>query len=159
MWANAQHDGRPAEYRWCPLFNAAKFGWRPLLQCRSNAAKTWKPLKLQGCPILANRSQLLGGRSSSYYEDMWGRYWCLTSFFRLSIHASAAKTELDKVVQWCQNGNFLRPVSSASSVQHILDMHSKFALRPHHVWKYGSIQSLTAEIRRKKKDRNHREKI
>jgi len=26
MWANAQHDGRPAEYRWRPLFNAAKFG-------------------------------------------------------------------------------------------------------------------------------------
>ena len=23
MWANAQHDGRPAEYRWRPLFNAA----------------------------------------------------------------------------------------------------------------------------------------
>jgi len=26
MWANAQSDGRPAEYRWRPLFNAAKFG-------------------------------------------------------------------------------------------------------------------------------------
>jgi len=26
MWANAQCDGRPAEYRWRPLFNAAKFG-------------------------------------------------------------------------------------------------------------------------------------
>jgi len=25
MWANAQRDGRPAEYRWCPLLNAAKF--------------------------------------------------------------------------------------------------------------------------------------
>jgi len=31
MWANAQRDGRPAEYRWRPLYNAAKFGWRPLL--------------------------------------------------------------------------------------------------------------------------------
>jgi len=31
MWANAQRDGRPAEYRWRPLFNAAKFGLRPLL--------------------------------------------------------------------------------------------------------------------------------
>ena len=27
MWANAQRDGRPAEYRWRPLFNTAKFGW------------------------------------------------------------------------------------------------------------------------------------
>jgi len=26
MWANAQPDGRPAEHRWRPLFNAAKFG-------------------------------------------------------------------------------------------------------------------------------------
>jgi len=24
MWANAQRDGRTAEYRWCPVFNAAK---------------------------------------------------------------------------------------------------------------------------------------
>jgi len=35
MWANAQSDGRPAEYRWRPLFNAAKFGRRPLLECRA----------------------------------------------------------------------------------------------------------------------------
>jgi len=28
MWANAQRDGRPAEHRWRPLFNSAKFGWR-----------------------------------------------------------------------------------------------------------------------------------
>jgi len=26
MWANAQRDGRPAEYRWRPLFDAAKLG-------------------------------------------------------------------------------------------------------------------------------------
>jgi len=36
-------------------------------------------------------------------------------------------------VRWCQNGDFLRPVFSVSRVQHISDMHSKFA----HVWKYG----------------------
>jgi len=35
-------------------------------------------------------------------------------------------------------------------VQHVSDLHSKFTLRPHHVWKYGrqlDIQSATAEIR------------
>jgi len=26
MWAHAQPDGRPAEYSWRPLFNAAKIG-------------------------------------------------------------------------------------------------------------------------------------
>jgi len=35
MWADAQHDGRPAEYRWHPLFNAANFILRPLLQYRA----------------------------------------------------------------------------------------------------------------------------
>jgi len=46
MWASAQRDGRPAEYRWRRLFNAAKFD---RLTC-SNAAKTRKPLKLAGVP-------------------------------------------------------------------------------------------------------------
>jgi len=45
MWANAQRDGRPAEYRWRPLLNAAKLGWRPLLECRAvtlpTERKTW----------------------------------------------------------------------------------------------------------------------
>ena len=58
-------------------------------------------------------------------------YRCLTSFFfRLSIHALAAKIQPDNVVQWCQNGDFLRPVLSASRLHHISDMHSKFALGP-----------------------------
>jgi len=35
MWAEAQRDGRPAEYRWRPLNNIAKFGWRPILDCRA----------------------------------------------------------------------------------------------------------------------------
>ena len=36
----------------------------------SNAAKTRKPLQLEGVPKLANRSQPLVGRSSPYCEDM-----------------------------------------------------------------------------------------
>jgi len=31
MWANAQPDGRPAKHRGRLLFNATKFGSRPLL--------------------------------------------------------------------------------------------------------------------------------
>jgi len=139
IWASAQRDGRPAEYRWRPLFSAAKFGWRPLLECRAvTLPRRESRWNLQGCPKLGNRSLPLVGRSSPYYEDMWRRYRCLTSFFfGLSIHASAAKIQPDKVVRWCQNGVFLRPVFSASRMQHISHMHSKFALRPHHVWKYG----------------------
>jgi len=46
---------------------------------------------LHGCPKWSNRSQPLVGRSSPYYEDMWRRYCCFTSFFRLSICALVAK--------------------------------------------------------------------
>jgi len=81
MWANAQCDGRPAKYRWRPLFNAAVWLTPTTRVPCSNAGKTRKPLNLQGCPKLANRSQPLVDRSSPYYEDMWRRYRCLTSFF------------------------------------------------------------------------------
>ena len=70
MWANAQRDGRPAKHRWRSLFNAAKFGWRPLLECRAvtlpRRETNWN---LQGCPKLTKRSQPLAGRSSPYCED------------------------------------------------------------------------------------------
>jgi len=73
---------RPVKYRWRPLFNAAKFGWRPLLECHAVTLPRRKThWNLQGCPKLANRSQLLVGRSSPYYQDMWRRYWCLICFF------------------------------------------------------------------------------
>jgi len=35
------------------------------------------------------------------------------------LHALAAKIQPDKVVRWCQNGDFFRPVFSASRVQYI----------------------------------------
>jgi len=41
------------------------------------------------------------------------------------------------VRRWRLFGDFLRPAFSASRVQHVSDLHSKFALGPHHVWKYG----------------------
>jgi len=49
------------------------------------------------------------------------------NFFPLSIHASAAKIQPDKVVRWCQNGDFMRPVFSAIRVRYIADMRYKFA--------------------------------
>jgi len=79
MWASAQRDGRPVKYRWRPLFNAAKFGWRPLLECRAVTLLRRKTRwNLLGCPKLTSLSQPLVGRN---YEDMWKRYCCLASFF------------------------------------------------------------------------------
>ena len=115
MWANAQRDGRPAEYRWRTLFNAAKFGWRPLLECRAvTLPRRETRWNLQGCPKLTKRSQPLVGWSSPYCGDMWRRYCCLTSFFPivdtfLSCE-DIARRSCGMVPRWQLFGDFLRPV-------------------------------------------------
>ena len=77
MCANAQCDGRTAEYKWRHLFNAAKFGWRPLLECNAvTLPRRETRWNLLGRPKLANRSQPLVGRSSPYCKDMWRRHCC-----------------------------------------------------------------------------------
>ena len=135
----AQRDGRSAEYRWRPLFNAAKFGWRPLLECRAvTLPRRETRWNLQGCPKRVNRSQPLVGQSSPYYEDMWRRYCCLTSFFPMCLSCEdTARQSCAMVPRWRIFDDFLRPVLPASRMQHVSDLHLKFALRPHHVWKYG----------------------
>jgi len=65
----------------------------------------------------------------------------LNMFFPIVDACLSCEDIADKVVRWSADGDFLhhflRPVFSASRVQHISDRHSKFALRPHHVKKYG----------------------
>ena len=50
MWANAQRDGRPAEYRLRPLFNAAVWLMPTSRVLCSNAAKTRNSLKFAEVP-------------------------------------------------------------------------------------------------------------
>jgi len=42
-------------------------------------------------------------------------------------------------------------------VQHVSDLHPKFAIKPHHVWKYDR-HTETAEIRPGKKERRRKKK-
>jgi len=69
MWANAQRDGRPVEYTWHPLFNAAKFGWRPLLVSCSNTAKMRNPLKLDG---VSQTPEPISAFSGLKFAILWG---------------------------------------------------------------------------------------
>ena len=78
MWANAQRDGRPAEYSWRPLFNAAVWLTPTTRVPCSNAAKTRKPLKFAGVPQTPEGMSAVSG---PYCENMWGRYCCFTSVF------------------------------------------------------------------------------
>jgi len=54
------------------------------------------------------------------------------------------------VRRWRSFGEFVSCIA-ASHVQHISDVHSKFALSTHYVWKYGRHPIATAENRRRKK--------
>jgi len=51
-----------------------------------------------------------------------------------------ARQSCAMVPRWRFLGTFLHPVFSASRMQHVSDLHLKFALRPHHVCKYGRHQ-------------------
>jgi len=163
MWANAQRDGHPAEHRWRPLFSAAKFGWRPLLDCGAvtlpRCDTRWN---MMGCPKPTNRSQPLVGRNSPYCKDIYRRYCCLTIFFLIADTCLScediARQSCAMVLRWRFFASFLRPAFPASRLQHISDLHSKFALRPHHVSKYGRYPicghwECMSEIRQGKKKR------
>jgi len=70
MWANAQRDGCTAEYRWRPLFNAVKFGWCPLQDCRAiNAAKMRNLLKFAGVP---QTPEPMSANSGPKFTILWG---------------------------------------------------------------------------------------
>ena len=107
----------------------------------SNETKTRKPLKFAGVPKTLQPMSPLVSRSSPYCEDMWGRYCCLISFFTIADTCLScediAQQSCGMVPRWRFFASFLRPLFSASHVQQISDLHSKFALRPYHVWKYG----------------------
>jgi len=73
MWANAQRDGRPAEHRWCPLFNAAKLGSRPLRDCRAVTLQDAKAVEIQS--------------QSMFASSIFAVHKCHKSLFRTRIAA------------------------------------------------------------------------
>ena len=83
-------------------------------------------------------------------------------FFPLSIYASVAKIQPNKVVRWCRDGDFFaswisifqRAVCSTFQTC-ILNLHKGHTMRRSMV----DIHSATAEIRQGKKRRNQRAKI
>jgi len=81
MWANAQRDGRPAEYRWRPVLNAAVWLTPTTRVPCSNTAKTRNPLKLAGVPQTNKRISAASGPTFTILWRHVKRYCCLTSFF------------------------------------------------------------------------------
>jgi len=124
MWAKLSNVmAAHAEYRCRRLFNAAKFGWLPLLVPCSrpiNAAKTRNPLKFAGklgCPKLMKRSQPLVGRSSPYCKEM-GKILLFNKFFDCRYVRRYSPTKKFDGAQMTNFWRFLRPAFPASRVHH-----------------------------------------
>jgi len=107
----------------------------------SNAAKMRNPLKFAGVPQTRQQISAVSGPKFTIFWDIWRRYCCLTSFFPIVNTClsceDTARQSCAMMPRWRIFGNFLAPTFWASHVQHISDMHSNFALRPHHGWKHG----------------------
>jgi len=112
-----------------------------LLPC-SNAAKTRRPLKFGGVP---QTGKPISDASRPKFTILWEHsertYCCLRSFFPIvdtCLRCEDIARQSLAMVSRCQFlATFLHPVFSVSRVQQVSDLHLKFALRPHHVWKYG----------------------
>jgi len=141
MWAKAQRDGRPAEYRWRPLFNAAVWLTPTSRVPCSNAAKTRNPLKFAGVPQTNETISATGGPKFTILQEHVEEILLLNNFFPIVDTCLSCEDRAQQscamVCSWRFFASFLRAVFPVSSVQHISDLHSKFSLRPHHVLKYG----------------------
>jgi len=109
----------------------------------SNAAKMRKQLKFGGVP---QTNETISAASGPKLTILWGQLEdiiLLPNKFFFPIVDTCLSCEhiawqsCAMVPRWRLLATFLRPVFSASRVLHISDMHSKFTLGPHHVWKYG----------------------
>ena len=125
----------------------------PSVQCRkvwltpntgmpcSNAAETRNPLKFAGVPQTCQQISAVSRPKFTILSGHVEHILLLNKFFPILDTCLScediARQSCAMVPRWRFLGTFLRPVFSASRVPHISDMHSKFALRPHHVWKYG----------------------
>ena len=131
----------PCRTQVAPSVQRRKVWLTPTTRCRAVTLPRCKTSgNLQGYPKLVNRSQTLVGRSSPYCGDMW-TYRCLTSFFPifdtfLSCE-DITRQSCAMVPRWRFLATFLSPAYPSSRVQQVSDLHLKFTLRPHHVWKYG----------------------
>jgi len=98
-------------------------------------------LKLAGVPQTTGP---ISAASGPKFTILWGHLeeiLLLNKFFSdyryMLSREDMTRQSCAMVRKWRLFGDILRPAFSASRVQHGSDLHPKFALRPHHVWKYG----------------------
>jgi len=98
MWANAQHDGRPAYYRWHPLFNAAVLLTPTTRAPCSNAAKMRNPLKFAGVP---QTRQQISAVSRPKFTTLSGHVEEVLMFSKFFPIVDTCLSSVDIVLQSC----------------------------------------------------------
>ena len=95
----------------------------------SNKAKTRNPLKFAGVPQTGKR---ISAANQPKFAILWRKYCCLTRFVSDCRYMPSLRryspTKLCDGAQMAIFGDFLRLVFSANRVQHVSDLHPKFAL-------------------------------
>jgi len=103
----------------------------------SNETKTREPLKLAGVPQTTENISVASGPKFAILEERVGE----TNFFPIVDTCLScediARQICELVPIWRIFGDFLHRVLLASRMQRVSDLYLKFALRSHHVWKYG----------------------
>jgi len=107
----------------------------------SNASKTRNPLKFAGVPLTTGSISAASGPKFIILSRHVEEVLLLNKFFPIVDTCLScediARQSCAMMRRWRLFGDFLRPAFPASRVQHVSDLHPKFALRPHHVGKYG----------------------
>ena len=122
----------------------------------SNAAKTRNPLKFAGVPQTNETISAAIGPKFTILCGHVEEILLLNKFFSDCRYVPQLRrnspTKLWDGAQMAIIGDFLRPVFAASRVQHISDVHSKFALGSRHMCSsMVDIQSVAVEIGQGKK--------
>ena len=121
----------------------------------SNADKTQNQLKFAWVP---QTGQPISAASRPKFNILWRHVvdiLLLNKFFPIvdmCLSCEDIARQICTIVpRWPIFGDILGPAFSASRVQHVSDLHPKFALRPTMCGSMVDIQSGTAENRREKK--------
>ena len=107
----------------------------------NNAFKTLNPWKLAGVPQTCQQISAVSGPKFTILWVHVEEILLFNNFFPIVDTCHSCEDialQSGAMVRWRGIlADFLGPAFPASRVQRISDLHSKFALRPHHVWKYG----------------------
>ena len=137
MWANAQLMAALPNIV-APSVQRRKVWLTPTtsVPC-SNAAKTRNPLKFAR---VAQTNEMISAGSGPKFTILWGHVEEISMLNRFFLIVDTclscediARQSCGMVPRWRFLATLLGPAFAASRVQHISDLHSKFALGPRHV--------------------------